>query len=176
MKVICISGKAQHGKDTAARYLKEELESNGCKVLVTHYADLVKYVCANFFGWDGVKDEKGRHLLQFVGTDVVRAQNPDYWVDFVISILTMFKGEWEYVIIPDCRFPNEIEKMRNAGFDVMHMRVIRPDFDNGLTSEAKNHPSETSLDNAEYDNLLYNYEEKEYELAVKGLAREMVRK
>ena len=57
MKVCCISAKAQHGKDTAAGLLKEHLESVGQKVLITHYADLVKFVCTNYFGWDGKKDE-----------------------------------------------------------------------------------------------------------------------
>lgn len=63
MKIICISGHAQHGKDTFAKMLEEELELRNQKVLVTHYADLVKYICKQFFGWDGQKDEAGRHLL-----------------------------------------------------------------------------------------------------------------
>ena len=78
MKVICISGKAQHGKDTTAGYLKELLEARGNKVLVTQYGDLVKYICATFFAWDGQKDENGRTLLQYVGTNIVREKEPDY--------------------------------------------------------------------------------------------------
>lgn len=42
------------------------------RVLVTHFGDLVKYVCEKFFDWDGVKDESGRSLLQYVGTNKVR--------------------------------------------------------------------------------------------------------
>ena len=72
MKVICISAKAQHGKDTVANFMKECLEAKEKRVLVTHYADLVKYGCKTFFNWDGQKDEKGRALLQYVGTDIVR--------------------------------------------------------------------------------------------------------
>lgn len=69
MKIVCISGKAQHGKDTTAKLLEEILEAQGNRVLIAHYGDLVKYVCKTFFGWDGKKDEKGRTLLQRVGTD-----------------------------------------------------------------------------------------------------------
>ena len=156
MKVICISGKAQAGKDFAASYLNEELTDRGYSVLITHYADLVKYVCKNMFDWNGEKDIAGRHLLQYVGTDVVRKQQPDYWVDFVISILKLFIDEWDYVLIPDCRFPNEIEKLKNEGFDVIHIRVERPDFDNELTEDARTHISETALDNATYDYRLVN--------------------
>lgn len=57
MKVITISGKAQNGKDTTAGLLKAALEADGYKVLITHYADLLKYICKQFFGWDGQKDD-----------------------------------------------------------------------------------------------------------------------
>lgn len=145
MKVICISGKAQHGKDTTAAFLEQCLKDRGDKVLVTHYADLLKYICKSYFGWDGVKDERGRQILQYVGTDVIRKKEPDYWVDFVCSVLKMFDGEWDWVIIPDTRFPNEVEIMKN-NFDTMHLRVIRPFYESPLTAEQQNHPSEIALD------------------------------
>ena len=59
MKVVCISGKAQHGKDTMASMIKECLEDYGKHVVIVHYADLLKYICRTFFGWDGNKDENG---------------------------------------------------------------------------------------------------------------------
>ena len=49
MKVIAISGKAQNGKDTTAGLLKSALEADGYKVLITHYADLLKYICKQFW-------------------------------------------------------------------------------------------------------------------------------
>lgn len=109
MKIICISGKAQNGKDTTAKFLEETLTSQGHRVLIAHYGDLLKYICRAFFGWDGKKDEKGRSLLQYVGTDKIRAVSPDYWADFVVSILDIFPDEWDYVLLPDTRFPNEYE-------------------------------------------------------------------
>ena len=156
MKIICISGHAQNGKDTVAKMMRDLLQMDGYRVLITHYADLVKFVCTNFFGWDGNKDEHGRQLLQNVGTDIVRRQNPDYWVDFIADMLTFFKDEWDYVLIPDTRFPNEISKLRKRGFSVEHVRVSRPDFDNHLTEEQKNHPSETALDETFPDALIVN--------------------
>ena len=48
MKVLCISAKARHGKDTAAEIIKEYLESLNKKVLIIHYADLLKFVCSAF--------------------------------------------------------------------------------------------------------------------------------
>lgn len=72
MKIISISGKAQSGKDTTAALLKEVLETDGYTVLIAHYADLLKYICKTFFGWNGVKDEAGRQMLQYIGTDSAR--------------------------------------------------------------------------------------------------------
>lgn len=155
MRVLCISAKAQHGKDTAADIIKEYLESKGNKVLITHYADLVKFVCTNFFNWDGEKDEKGRTLLQYVGTDVVSSQQPSYWVDFIISILKFFENEWDYVLIPDCRYPVEAARMIET-FDTKVLRVERPNFDNGLTLKQKWHPSEISMDDYSFDDIIYN--------------------
>lgn len=157
MKIICISGKAQHGKDTSANLLKMMLESDGYKVLIVHYGDLVKYICKQFFDWNGEKDIYGRSLLQRIGTDVIRKQEPDYWVSFVSNILKFFDGEWDYVLIPDSRFPNEIDYLKEQGFDVTHMRVIRQNFVSSLTQEQQQHPSETALDNVLPDHYINNY-------------------
>ena len=153
--IICISGKALHGKDSVARVLSATLKQQGKKVLITHYADLLKYV-REFFEWDGNKDNQGRQLLQMVGTDVVRSQCPDFWVNFVRDMLVFFDGEWDYVLIPDCRFPNEIEVLKKAGFNVLHLRVVRPGFDSPLSIVQQNHLSETALDSYWYDYQIKN--------------------
>ena len=177
MKVILISGKARHGKDTTARYLKETLEESGFSVLITHYGDLVKYICRSFFRWDGVKDASGRTLLQYVGTDVIRKQDENYWVRFIGNILTFFYGRWDYVLIPDCRFPNEVEYLKQMGFDTFHVRVIRNNFESPLSSRQQEHPSETALDNvqAEYvvnnDGGINDLREKAIDLASEILRR-----
>lgn len=156
MRILAISGHAQNGKDTVAGLLRDSLKADGNRVLVAHYADLLKYMCRTFFDWDGNKDEKGRHILQYVGTDIIRKQAPDFWVDFISSVLTYFNENWDYVLIPDTRFPNEIDKLLSNGFDVTHIRVVRPNFESSLTKEQKNHPSETALDNVNPDFYIYN--------------------
>lgn len=156
MKIILISGKARHGKDTTANFLKSALEADGYSVLVAHYGDLVKYVCKTFFGWNGEKDEHGRTLLQKVGTDAIRTQRPDYWVSFITDIMELFSEEWDYVLIPDCRFPNEVERVKEAGFNTVHLRVVRENFVSPLTAEQQAHPSETALDNTTPDYYIMN--------------------
>lgn len=156
MKVICISGKARHGKDTAAEYISAELTNKSYRVLVTHYGDLLKYICKTFFGWNGEKDEQGRQILQYVGTDIIRVKAPDYWVNFVADMLEFFKGNWDYVIIPDSRFPNEIDSLKERGFDVCSLRVIRDGFISDLTEEQLKHISEVALDDYRFDCVIHN--------------------
>lgn len=156
MKVYAISGHAQNGKDTVAGMMAQKFREHGDTVLVAHYADLLKYICRAYFGWDGQKDERGRHILQYVGTDVVRQKRPNFWVDFIISILTLFDGNWDYVLIPDSRFPNEVDELERHGFDVQHLRIVRPNFVSSLTPEQQKHPSETALDSVTPDFTIVN--------------------
>lgn len=156
MKVYLISGKAQHGKDTSAEFMRCWLEKHGENVLIAHYADLLKFICRQYFDWDGKKDDAGRALLQYVGTDVVRRRRPDYWADFLSEFLRIFSDEWDYVIIPDVRFPNEISRIEWAGFDTTHFRVRRPHFDSPLTASQQRHLSETALDEVDPDVWIEN--------------------
>ena len=155
-QVICISGKAQHGKDTTAQFIKEYLEEHGKSVIVMHYSDLLKFIVRTYFGWNGEKDEDGRALLQYVGTDRIRSQSPDYWTDFAVGLIEMFPDEWDYAILADCRFPNEVECFKNTEFDTFHLRVIRAPFVSPLTPEQQLHLSETALDGVKADDYLLN--------------------
>lgn len=155
MRVILISGSARFGKDSTAFMMKELLEKQKKKVLIIHYADNLKLFAKNYFGWSGQKDQKGRELLQWLGTDVIRKNYEDTWVDMVVALLKGIKTLYDYIIIPDVRFPNEIDRMRD-NFDCITVRVIRSNFDNGLTEEQRKHPSETALDNYPMEYELIN--------------------
>lgn len=157
MKVITISGHAEAGKDTVAKQIKKQLcdfQFNK-RVIIIHYADLLKYICKQYFGWDGKKDEDGRALLQHIGTDIVRNKDENFWVSFVSKILEMFENEWDYVLIPDCRFPNEATTMK-CEFDALNICVIRPGYQNHLTAEQRMHPSETAMDDFKFDYVINN--------------------
>ena len=67
MKYISISGGAGHGKDTLANKLKNILEKEGKRVFIIHYADYLKMVATQVYKWNGLKDAKGRDLLQKLG-------------------------------------------------------------------------------------------------------------
>lgn len=160
MKVILISGKAQHGKDTSALYMKDRLESAGSKVLITHYADLLKFMCTNYFGWDGAKDEKGRELLQYIGTDIIRKRDAYYWIDYMEKMIRILRDQWDYVLIPDCRFPNEVYDISGSllcgGIQSFHVRINREHFESPLTPEQQRHISEVALDDSTPDFRINN--------------------
>ena len=170
MQIVTISGYAESGKDTVARKLKDMLQKKGKRVVIAHYADLLKYICKQFFEWDGVKDDAGRTLLQHIGTDIVRAKNSNFWVNMLWEILNMFADQWDFCIIPDCRFPNEVNAMKTT-FNVTSVRVTRPNFQNHLTEEQRKHPSETSMDDFKFNYLVLNTSWKELDEEVYRLSR-----
>lgn len=161
MKVILISGKAQNGKDTTAIYLKKIAKYDDKKAIIAHYADFLKEIAKNYFEWDGIKDEKGRTLLQHLGTEVFRKNNPDCWVNMMREFILGLGDTVDYVIIADCRFENEMAVVDDLGIPTVKLRIHRPNFDNGLTNEQKMHQSEIELDNYLFDYAIINDGDKQ---------------
>ena len=76
----------------------------------------------------------------------------------VINLATLVDDLVDYFIVDDCRFPNEIQAWKNNekfSKNITTIRIERPGHENGLTSEQRLHPSETSLDNWEFDITVY---------------------
>ena len=157
MKIILISGKAQHGKDTFANLLMKNFEKADKSCRIIHFGDAVKYVAKNFFGWNGKKDEVGRAILQKVGTDIVRKRDEHFWTDFVARLIPSFESD--YILIPDWRFDEEYSHLLNYfnEEEIITVRINRysifQDFDKNvpyinplMTPEQLLHRSETELD------------------------------
>ena len=145
LKVIMISGKAESGKNFVADVIRHKLEGDGYRVLTVAFGDYVKFLCRTYFDWNGEKDEKGRTLLQHIGTDVFRKYDEDYFANRVVDLIKA-TDIWDYVIIPDLRFENELHII-HSNFDSVAIRVERKGYTNRLTNEQKLNQSETELDN-----------------------------
>ena len=174
MKILMISGKSGSGKDTFANIMREKLSNKKCITL--HYADLVKYYLKQYYNWDGVKDENGRTLLQQLGTNKVRAKFPNYWAETIAKFLAAIPNDFDCAFIPDARFPNEIEVVKQYNPDALSIRIERYDekgnnyINPAFTQEQLNHPSETSLDDYEdFDYIVSNSDLTELEDSAKAI-------
>ncbi|HEY8803991.1 MAG TPA: hypothetical protein VIM42_02595 [Clostridium sp.] len=153
-KIIIVSGKAQNGKDSTADILMQQLKGTSIKL---SYADYLKLIAKKFFGWDGKKDEKGRSILQFVGTDLIREElgMENFHVNRVCEDIKIAEKEYDYFFIPDARRKNEIYFTQAMFPDaVTTIRVSRKDFKSPLTYEQQNHISEIGLDDFKFDHYV----------------------
>ncbi len=110
-KIILISGKMQSGKTESSKILKGMLELKGERVFQISYANYLKYLCQKHFNWDGQKDLKGRTILQEVG-DTLRKNNEDIFCNIMNETIFAVDDLYDYVIVDDCRFLNEVETMK----------------------------------------------------------------
>ncbi len=98
----------------------------------------------------GVGDKSGfmtaREFLQYFGTNVCRKIKDDIWVESCIG--RMLTSGTELAIVPDIRFPNEVESIQQAGGKVI--RLTRSPHEDS-------HSSEIALDNYEgFDHVIDN--------------------
>lgn len=164
MKVILISGKSGSGKDTIASFLKKIYQQENKKVIIIHFADMVKEYAKLYYNWNGVKDVAGRQLLQQLGTNTVRAAYPNYWAELVAKFLDAAgrKNHFDIALIPDLRFLNEylIVKKYNKDCTTIRINKINDDgtyiLNKAFTQEQNNHPSECDLDDYNFDIMVNN--------------------
>ena len=146
-QLLLLSGKAGAGKDTFA----DSIASYGFHKY--SFAKALKDE-ASRGGWDGAKDERGRLLLQQLGT-VWRNYEPDHWIRRLQESISH-----DLVTITDCRYRNEISLMqtwgREHGYSVVTVRINRSDHDNGLSKDARAHDSECELDDEVFDMVVEN--------------------
>ena len=182
MKVILISGKMQHGKDTFGEMIKKRLLKNEQKSWIIHYGDYLKFFLKEYYGWDGEKNKNGRRLLQLFGTEIIRKEDPDFWVDLVARVVYATRHNWDYVIIPDVRMKNEIERFYDFfdPADIITVRIERKNIDNttylcsDYTSEQHNHESEVALDDYIFNYTIENRTLTELEESADVLVEELI--
>ena len=169
--ILSFSGRKQSGKSTSADYItslineyhimlrENRYELNmSCKIY--SFADPLKQdICINILGltydqcygsdddkntmtdlwWDGVQ-LTAREAMEIIGTKIFRALKTNVWADATINKIK--KENVDLAIISDCRFPNEVESVKNSGG--INIRLdLDPFHSNSI--------SENSLDQDVYD-------------------------
>jgi hypothetical protein len=187
--IIGICGFIGSGKDTVADYLVNFHEFRR-----ESFANTLKDAVSSVFGWDRTMLEgrtkearewreqvdpwwaerlamptlTPRWVLQYWGTEVCRKSfHDDIWI---ASLENKLRNSKDDVVISDCRFPNEIQSIKNAGGMIIWVkRGNLPDWydtaidaNNGSNVAAnelkhlKIHASETAWVGTEFDSELEN--------------------
>lgn len=162
-KIIAFAGRKQSGKTTCSWYIENLVfrdfqQSHSCKIY--NFADpLKKDICMNILGlsydqcygedidkntvtgvqWNG-KQLTAREVMQFVGTDLFRKMKHDVWSG--ATIIKINNEQPSIAVVADCRFPNEVDAIKNAGGYVI--KLTRDPFHS-------DHASEIALDSENYD-------------------------
>jgi len=161
--IIGLSGYAQSGKDTVAKFL---VENHGFERIA--FADKIKDLLyemspvVNFdldgggydlryavdtYGWDAAKQEpEVRRLLQDLGVGARKVFGDNHWVVEATKFLDRDKN----YVITDVRFQNEADWIKSV-FSGVIWRVERIGID-----AVNDHVSEHDLDNWEFDAYIHN--------------------
>lgn len=170
--IIAFAGRKQSGKTTCSEFVANVFEGSGLGTSkVYNFADpLKKDICINILGltydqcygsddkknelvncyWDN-KQLTAREVMQFIGTDIFRKMQNNVWAEATINKIA--SENFNLALIADCRFPNEVEAVKNSGGLVI--KLTRNPFNS-------DHSSETALDENNYamsnfDLVIYNH-------------------
>ena len=157
--IIAFAGRKQSGKTTSCEFVQSLFTNKKTKIY--NFADPLKQLCIDIFGltynqcygtdenkneladcyWPGIDSKMtAREVLQYVGTDVFRAMQHNVWSSATIRLIQ--KEQPDIALIADCRFPNEVEAVKNAGGLVVKLN---------RNLYESTHASETALDATNYD-------------------------
>lgn len=93
--------------------------------------------------WYEDKTDITRNILQLYGTEIFRKRvDNDWWVNQVKN--RAIDSDDDFIVVTDCRFPNEITKMFCDEYETYVIRITR---NINTQEQIANHDSETSLDN-----------------------------
>lgn len=158
MKIYVISGKARHGKDTVASFIKEIYEKKNLKVINLSYGSYIKMYAKEISNWNGEEETKPRELLQQLGTEVIREKiDKDFFVKRICDDIRVYSYYFDVITISDARFINEVTWPKKYFDNVINIRVIRDNYDSVLSSKQQKHLTETALDEYnDYDFVIHN--------------------
>jgi hypothetical protein len=139
MKIIGIGHRKGVGKDTFAGYLAEDLARKGYLPCVCSFADPLKSYAKSLFKSYGLKDGNyyDTHRDEKEANLPCLDKSPrDIYIELGLSMRRLDENFWirkalverphvDYLIVPDVRFPNEANVIRDSGGHLV--KVINPD-------------------------------------------------
>ena len=156
-KIYLLSGKARHGKDTTAEFLKKFYEADGKKVIYSRAGKYIRFYAMEMTDWDGSEETKPRELLQELGTDVIRNKlnKGNMFIERQLDDIEIYSYFYDAIIVPDIRLPREIDSIKEKFDNVVTIKVERINFETNLSGKEQKHSTETAMD---------SYEDFDYEI------------
>jgi hypothetical protein len=160
MVKIAFSGKAFSGKTTSAMYFLNYYDH----FARLSFATVLKEVVHKLFG----VEEKDRELLQKTGM-ALRSVDEDVFTNYLIRLSERYNTGYKGITIDDLRFKNEADILRANGFQLVRL-IVPPEIlfersdkmDKIMTPEQLVHPSETELDDYDFNYYITNADSMEH--------------
>ena len=157
--IICICGKARSGKSQVGKYIYDEYKKDNYNVVFSPYTKYLKMYISEITGWDMSDKDKPRDLLQQLSSDLIKGKlnNNNFFINRQLEDIDIYSYFFDIIIIPDVRFPKEIEILKDKYNKVISIGVIRENYNSELTDSQKHDITEVSLDNYDkFDYCIYN--------------------
>ena len=154
-KVFIISGKAKSGKDTVCKMIMEYYGKEKCIELA--YAYYLKDYAKRILSWDGREETKPREFLQNLGIELIKTKiDSELLIRRLCEDIEVFSYFYDVMIVTDARLIPEIELPKEK-YHATILRVVRTEYEDGLTLQERNHVTETELDHYhDYDYVIKN--------------------
>nr|QFG73997.1 MAG: phosphomevalonate kinase [Megaviridae environmental sample] len=168
-KVILLSGKRYVGKDYCAGDLADKLITIHKNTLIVSLADKVKQEYCELMNKDywrlhqdrQYKEENRPAIVEYATTE--RAKDPLIWCKKLTTYIEKLSSFYEFFIISDIRYPNEINYF-NSLYDAVNVRIHADDITRTGRGYIKNpvdqDETEVSLDNFKFDIYVDNSNNK----------------
>lgn len=151
--VFIICGKARNGKEQVASILETILPNSVSLSMTKTLKDYAKLIS----DWDGSEETKPRTLLQTLGIEVIKKQiNPSLLIHRILEDIEVLSYYKENILITGVRLKEEIDAIKNSFPNTYSIQVVRPNFDNQLTTKEKAHITENDLDDYTPDYQIIN--------------------
>lgn len=157
--IFLVAGRARSGKGTIAKYIEHYYQQQNKKVIISPYTKYLKKYIEEITGEAINDDNKPRDLLQKISSELIKKElnKSCFFINRQLEDLEIYSYFADIIIIPDVRFKEEIEVVKEKFKNVVSIGVTRPNFKSDLTPEQLQDITEIALDNyTEYDFTLIN--------------------
>ena len=163
---VAFAHRRRVGKDTASNFLLTHLRLNGHrKAYRVSFAQKMKQYCYELYGWSGLQqpefyEREENAILREIALQPIGKSPREIWIEFGMAGRAIYENTWidllftsqknaDVLIIGDCRFLNEVNRIKEYGGAVI--KIDRPGI------EVSNDVADSALaDYTDWDAVITN--------------------